>query len=83
MNAPAPAAVTQTASHIAPPPLPNALAIWLGVGGTPTGPLDLAALKQHFRDGTLTSDTLAWRAGMAEWMPASQMPELANVLSGA
>jgi membrane protease subunit (stomatin/prohibitin family) len=72
----------QAPPPIAPPPLPNALAIWLGVHGTPTGPLDLAALRQHFRDGTLTPDTLAWRAGMPEWKPASQLPELATVLTG-
>lgn len=81
--APASGAAPQTPPPIAPPPLPNALAIWLGVGGTPTGPLDLAALKQHFRDGTLTHETLAWSAGMSEWKPAAQMPELADVLSGA
>jgi membrane protease subunit (stomatin/prohibitin family) len=83
VNAPASSGAPQTPPPIAPPPLPNALAVWLGVRGTPTGPLDLAGLKQHFRDGTLTNDTLAWRAGMSEWKPASQLPELANVLSGA
>lgn len=81
-KAPASSAAPQTPPPIAPPPLPNALAIWLGVRGTPTGPLDLAALKQHFRDGTLTGDTLTWRTGMAEWKPASQMPELKDVLAG-
>jgi len=81
-KAPASSAAPQTPPPIAPPPLPNALAIWLGVRGTPTGPLDLAALKQHFRDGTLTADTLTWRTGMAEWKPASQMPELKDVLAG-
>jgi membrane protease subunit (stomatin/prohibitin family) len=65
-----------------PPPLPTALAIFLAVNGAPKGPLDLAALKQHFRDGALTRDTLAWRAGMAQWQPASQVPELAVVLAG-
>ena len=75
-------AAAQTPPPIAPPPLPTALAIWLGVRGTPTGPLDLTALQQHVRDGTLTGETLAWRAGMAEWKPASAMPELAAVLSG-
>jgi membrane protease subunit (stomatin/prohibitin family) len=87
MKANAPAATsTNTTSQspppIAPPPLPNALAIWLGVRGAPTGPLDLVALRQHFRDGTLTHDTLAWRVGMAEWKPASTMPELTDVLAG-
>ena len=72
----------QSPPPIAPPPLPNALAIWLGVQGKPTGPLDLAALKQHFRNGTLTRDTLAWRAGMQERKPASQLDELNDVLSG-
>jgi membrane protease subunit (stomatin/prohibitin family) len=82
-SAPGANAAPHTPPPVAPPPLPNALAIWLGVRGAPTGPLDLAALKQHFHDGTLTNETLAWRAGMAEWKPASQIPELANVLSGA
>jgi len=72
----------QAPPPIAPPPLPAALAVWLGVHGTPTGPLDLAALKQHFHDGTLTKETLAWCAGMADWKPASQLPELAEVLAG-
>ncbi len=81
-SAPASSASPQTPPAMAPPPLPNALAIWLGVRGAPTGPLDLTALKQHFRDGTLTADTLAWRAGMAEWKPAAQMPELKDVLAG-
>jgi membrane protease subunit (stomatin/prohibitin family) len=80
-TAPAPGAAPQAPPPIAPPPLPNALAIWLGVRGTPTGPLDLAALEQHFRDGTLTHDTLAWRAGMTDWKPASQLPELAAVFA--
>ena len=82
-TAPVSSSASQTPPPIAPPPLPNALAIWLGVRGTPTGPLDLAALMQHFHDGTLTSDTLVWRAGMAEWKPASQLPELAAVLASA
>ncbi|HEX6600093.1 MAG TPA: SPFH domain-containing protein [Gemmatimonadaceae bacterium] len=82
-NAPAASAAPQSPPPIAPPPLPNALAIWLGVRGAPTGPLDLAALKQHVRDGSLTPDTLAWRAGMTDWKPASQMPELKDVLTGA
>jgi len=80
-NAAVPVAAAPTPPPIAPPPLPSALAIWLGVRGTPTGPLDLAALKRHFRDGTLTHETLAWRAGMAEWKPASELPELAEVLA--
>lgn len=81
-SAPASNTAPQTPPTIVPPPLPTALAIWLGVRGTPTGPLDLTALRQHVHDGTLTSDTLAWRAGMGEWRPAAELPELANVLSG-
>jgi uncharacterized RDD family membrane protein YckC len=32
-----------------------------------SGPLSTADLKQSFRDGTLTPDTLVWRDGMLQW----------------
>ena len=76
----APATATAPSSQT-PPPLPASLAVFLAVNGAPKGPLDLAALKQHLRDGALKSDTLAWRAGMAEWEPASRLPELASILA--
>jgi membrane protease subunit (stomatin/prohibitin family) len=62
-----------------PPPLPVAEQWFFGVGGQQAGPYDRAALAQQVAAGALTRDTLAWRAGMAQWTPAGQVPELAQV----
>jgi membrane protease subunit (stomatin/prohibitin family) len=62
-----------------PPPLP---APWfLGVNGQQQGPFDSAGLSAAASAGTLTPATPVWRAGMAAWTPASQVPEVAAVLS--
>jgi membrane protease subunit (stomatin/prohibitin family) len=64
-----------------PPPLPAAQAWYLGVNGQQQGPLDEAGLTAAARAGTLTAGTLVWKAGMAAWTPAGQLPELASVLA--
>jgi hypothetical protein len=74
-SAPTPSAPAASAG---PPPLP---APWyLGVAGQQQGPLDGAGLSDAARAGTLTPTTLVWRAGMAAWTPAAQVPEVAAVL---
>lgn len=50
--------------------------------GKPVGPLDRIALEQRVRDDKLRADTLVWRDGMATWAPASQVPEMVDVLKG-
>ena len=64
----------------APPPLPAATQWFLGIAGQQQGPLDDAGLAAAARAGTLTASTLVWKAGMAAWTPAGQVPELAAVL---
>uniref|UniRef100_UPI0005254158 SPFH domain-containing protein n=1 Tax=Catenuloplanes japonicus TaxID=33876 RepID=UPI0005254158 len=62
-----------------PPPLPGTAAEWfVGVGGQQQGPFDLAGLGRV--DG-ITRETLVWKAGMAAWTPAGQVPELAPVFA--
>ncbi|GAA0274191.1 SPFH domain-containing protein [Cryptosporangium japonicum] len=70
--APAPAA--------GPPPLPAQAQWYLGVGGQQAGPYDQAALAAQVASGALTRSTLVWKTGMAQWVPAEQVPELAGVL---
>jgi membrane protease subunit (stomatin/prohibitin family) len=66
----APAAAAAT-----PPPLPGEQ--WfIGVGNERQGPFSLAELSTR-----LTPEALVWRAGMAQWQPAQQVPELAQVLA--
>jgi membrane protease subunit (stomatin/prohibitin family) len=58
-----------------PPPLPAQAQWFLGVGTERQGPFDAAALASR-----LTPTTLVWKAGMAQWEQAQQVPELAEML---
>lgn len=64
-----------------PPPLPAQGQWYVGVGGQQQGPYDLAGLAAQVSGGTLTPATLVWRAGMAQWIQAQQVPELAQVFA--
>ena len=46
-------------------------------GSTQSGPFSLEELEGHF----ITPQTLIWYEGAAGWLPASQLPELANLFS--
>jgi membrane protease subunit (stomatin/prohibitin family) len=58
-----------------PPPLPQS-DWYFASGGIRHGPVDLALLRQQISTGTITRETLVWRRGMANWLPASALPEL-------
>ncbi|WP_233558815.1 SPFH domain-containing protein [Micromonospora radicis] len=64
-----------------PPPLPAQTQWFVGVDGQRQGPFDLGGLAQQVGAGTLGPQTLVWRAGMTQWQPAGQLPELASVLA--
>ncbi|MFE9873262.1 SPFH domain-containing protein [Micromonospora sp. NPDC005686] len=78
--APAPPVPAQPAAA-EPPPLPGQAQWYVGVGGQRQGPYDLGGLAEQANAGALGADTLVWRAGMAQWQPAGQVPELASVLA--
>lgn len=47
---------------------------WYYLRGDETiGPLPAAELRRLFRAGKLTPETLVWRAGMQDWVPASSL----------
>jgi predicted Zn finger-like uncharacterized protein len=45
------------------------------------GPLNLDKLKEHWEQGQIGPDSLCWRAGLSDWMPLSEISELASVLA--
>jgi len=53
---------------------------FIAVNNQQTGPFDSAALSEQSRNGRLTRDTLVWKAGMAQWSKAGEVPELNSVL---
>jgi membrane protease subunit (stomatin/prohibitin family) len=63
---------------VAPPPLPQSTAFFVAIEGRQQGPYDAATIAAKARDGSLTRGTLVWRQGMANWLPAEQVAELAG-----
>ncbi len=59
-----------------PPPL---AVFYLAVNGQQQGPFSLQQLQQMAASGQLTPKTLAWKAGMAGWLAAENVPDLTAV----
>lgn len=67
-----------------PPPLPGAappIAYFVAIGGQQAGPFDANALRAHAAGGHLTAASLVWKPGMASWMKAVEVPEVAALLA--
>lgn len=62
----------------APPPIPQATFNIL-INGQNSGPFGIQQIQQLMQQGQMNSDTLVWRSGMANWLAASSVPELANL----
>lgn len=65
-------------SGMTPPPVPNVM-YHVAANGQATGPFDLNALKQMAATGQFTSESLVWKAGMAEWEKAGTIDELKSI----
>ena len=65
----------------APPPLPAASAYHVAINGQQSGPFDLNTLQGHATSGALKRDSLVWKAGMAQWLKAGDVQELAPLFS--
>jgi hypothetical protein len=64
-----------------PPPLPAGAMYHVAVGPNQTGPFDLGALQQQAASGSFNRNSLVWKAGMAQWMKAGEVPELAPLFA--
>ena len=73
----------QAPATMAPPPVPQAVTFYTAIGGQQTGPFDMATLQQQVQSGQLTRDTLVWKAGMANWTKASDVPDLGSLFAAA
>ena len=60
-----------------PPPMPQALQVYLYLNNAQAGPYDMPILQQLVTQGVLRPDTIAWKAGMPQWAAANTIPELA------
>jgi membrane protease subunit (stomatin/prohibitin family) len=64
----------------APPPLPQE-AWFYGVDGQQHGPTNVAGLRAQMAAGRITGSTLVWKRGMEQWVSASSIPEIAELLT--
>lgn len=61
-----------------PPPIPQ-IQVHVVVNGQQAGPFDINTLKEMFKSGQLTKDSLVWMEGMASWSAASTVSVIASV----
>jgi uncharacterized membrane protein len=47
--------------------------------GQPSEPTEASALQDLIRNGTLSPQTLVWKEGMSNWVPANTLPDFANI----
>jgi membrane protease subunit (stomatin/prohibitin family) len=64
----------------APPPLPGE-AWHVAVGGQTQGPFTSAQIAEGIASGQINANTLVWSTGIANWTPASQVPQFATRLA--
>jgi len=53
------------------------------LNGQQMGPYGTDILQQGVGTGQMTAETMVWRAGMPQWLPAGQVPELSALFAGA
>ncbi|MCU0316681.1 MAG: SPFH domain-containing protein [Fimbriimonadaceae bacterium] len=72
---------TMAQQPMTPPPLPTAKTFHVAVNGQQQGPYDMAGLQALASQGGLRQDTLVWSAGMANWIAAKEVAELAPLFA--
>ena len=72
---------TGAAQNVAPPPIPGAVGFFVAIDGQQQGPLDLNTIKLRAQANQITRDTLVWRQGMPNWIPAGDVTELKDLFS--
>jgi hypothetical protein len=45
------------------------------------GPLAISDIEERWRSSALEGSTLAWKAGMPDWLPLSEIPELGGLVT--
>jgi len=63
----------------APPPPPTAAQYNIAVNGQTTGPFNITQLTQMVANGQFTPQSMVWKQGMAGWIAAGTIQELATL----
>jgi hypothetical protein len=69
----------QTVGAAGPPPLPKKVSYYASIGNQQAGPFELSVIQDKLTAGAMTRETLVWTTGMAQWIPAGNVAELAQL----
>ena len=72
----------QTTPGAVPPPIP-VVAYHVAINGQAAGHFDMSVLAQMVADGQLTTDSLVWKNGMAQWAKAGTLDDLKVLFANA
>ncbi len=75
-----PSSAASQAPVTAPPPLPTETSWHVAIDDQSTGPHDLTAIRELIKDGKLTSESLVWTEGMADWAAAESIDDLKTLI---
>lgn len=64
-----------------PPQMLSSQRWWYGKNGSEAGPIDQATIQQMLASGNLGPDDIVWTDGMTQWVPARQVPGLAQFVT--
>lgn len=64
-----------------PPPIPLAATYHVALNGAQAGPFDVPTIGAKVAAGEVTRNTLVWQPGMAGWVAADSVPELAKLFA--
>lgn len=67
-------------NDMTPPPVP-VVAYHIAVNGQAAGPFDMTTLTQMANTGQITTDSLVWKNGMAQWAKAGTVNELKSLFT--
>lgn len=73
---------TAQAPGAVPPPVPT-VSYHVVLNGKAEGPYGMDTLAGLVKNGSLTKDSLVWKQGLAEWVKAETIPDLADMISNS
>lgn len=63
-----------------PPPVNAGSQLYASINNSQAGPFTEQEFIAIIQKGMINKDTLVWKQGLANWMPASQVPEVSKLL---
>ena len=72
---------SQQKPQAGPPPIANTgIQLYAAINNSQAGPFNEQEFIALIQKGLINNDTLVWKAGLSNWVPANQLPEVGKLL---